>query len=74
VNVSSSSAEARRVIGYITKNNDETWSIEGDGTLRKFRGAEEAVMTFLNEAESTDTTRSQPAESIEKAKSAAENG
>ena len=68
------SAEPRPVIGYITKNNDETWSIEGDGTLRKFRGAEEAIMIFISEAESANTTRTQDAETMEKAKSAAENG
>lgn len=70
----SSSTEARRVIGYITKNNDETWSIEGDGTLRKFRGAEEAVMTFINEAESADATRTQAAKTMEKAKCATGSG
>lgn len=69
-----SSTEARRVIGYITKNNDETWSIEGDGTLRKFRGAEEAVMTFINEAESAGMREMQNAECGEKAKAATENG
>jgi hypothetical protein len=73
VNVSSST-EGRRVIGYITKNYDETWSIEGDGTLRKFRGAEEAIMTFINEAESADTARTQAAKTMEKAKAATENG
>jgi hypothetical protein len=72
--VTVSSTGAPRVIGYIRKNNDETWSIEGDGTLRKFRGAEEAIMTFISESGSADTNQIQVAERREKAKAATENG
>jgi hypothetical protein len=48
--VSLSSTEPRPVIGHITKNHDETWSIEGDETLRSFQDAEEAIRILIVES------------------------
>jgi hypothetical protein len=48
--VSQSRTEPQPVIGYVTKNQDGTWSIERDGTTRRFQGAEAAGKTLIAEA------------------------
>src|SRR5579871_1135952 len=50
-------AVPRPVVGYITKNRDETWSIRGDRTLRKFPGA---VMFFAPDCTEAFGTAAEP--------------
>jgi hypothetical protein len=49
--VSLSRTEPRPVIGHIINNQDETWSIEGDATIRKFGIAEAAARTLIIESQ-----------------------
>jgi hypothetical protein len=52
--VSLSPTEPQPIIGHITKNQNETWSIEGDRTFRKFQGVQEAVRALIAESATSD--------------------
>jgi len=61
------------VIGYIAKNQNETWSIVGDKALRSFRGAEEAIRTLVNETTLAGASEPQNQERGDKAQAARTN-